>query len=595
MNNEFTDEQKNYLAGFFTGVSQGGLTFAQAQPAAGPQPLEAPPEKKKKRIPEEQIKADLHPFDAYPRLKELAKADAEPEKPDIFRFKWNGLFWLAPVVEGYMCRLRIPGGIVTSHQVRALSDTADDLASGFLQITTRNNFQIRVIQPKDTPELLRRIQDCGLHSRGSGADNLRNFTSNPTSGIDPHELIDVLPYIKDLAHYVINNLEFYDLPRKFNVSYDGGGLTKVAEDTNDIGLRAIQLKEPPEGHPLHGKLDAGVYFQILLGGVTGHKEFAENAGVICRPEDSVDVVAALTKVFIRNGNRGNRGKARMVYLIKKWGFEKYIAETLQLLGEDLLFRFDPDNADDAALVVPHEKPNVPHPHVGVHPQKQEGLSYIGVQIPVGILEADKAREVARVADEFGSGEVRLTIFQNLIIPNVPNERVEAAQAALAGAGLVSTPSMIRGGTAACTGNLYCKFAASNTKGAATSLIDYLDDHIEFDQPINIHVTGCPHSCAQHYIGDIGMLACKVKQEDGESVEGFHVFVGGGFAENRRLGRQILKSVPSGEILNKQILVLLRAYLDQRNEGESFQDFTVRHEVEELQSMIDSGMRKKVVA
>ncbi|MEM9481931.1 MAG: hypothetical protein AAGA58_19950 [Verrucomicrobiota bacterium] len=316
MNDDFTEEQKNYLAGFFTGVSHGGLTFAQAEPAAGPQPLEAPPEEKKKKlIPEEQFKVDQHPFDALPRLNDLAKADAHPEKPDIFRFKWNGLFWLAPVVEGYMCRLRIPGGVVTANQVRALSDIADDIASGFLQITTRNNFQVRVIQPKDTPELLRRIQDCGLHSRGSGADNLRNFTSNPTSGIDPHELIDVLPYVRDLAHVVINSLEFYDLPRKFNVSYDSGGLTKVAEDTNDIGLRAIKLNEPSEGHPLHGKIKAGVYFQILLGGVTGHKEFAENAGVICRPEDSVEVVAALTKVFIENGNRGNRKKARMVYLI----------------------------------------------------------------------------------------------------------------------------------------------------------------------------------------------------------------------------------------------------------------------------------------
>ncbi|MEM9480178.1 MAG: NirA family protein, partial [Verrucomicrobiota bacterium] len=263
--------------------------------------------------------------------------------------------------------------------------------------------------------------------------------------------------------------------------------------------------------------------------------------------------------------------------------------------DDQLFRFDPDNADDAGLVVPHEKPNVPHPHVGVHPQKQEGLSYIGVQVTVGILESEKAREVARVADEFGTGEVRLTIFQNLIIPNVPNEKVKEAQKMLGDAGLVSSPSMIRGGTAACTGNLYCKFAASNTKGAATSLIDYLDDRIELDQPINIHVTGCPHSCAQHYIGDIGMLACKVKQEGGESVEGFHVFVGGGFAENRRLGRQILKSVPTGEILNEQVLVLLRAYMDKRSEGESFQDFTVRHEVDELQSMIEAGLRKKVAA
>ncbi len=574
-----TGEQEIYLDGFFSGLQNQGLSFSDADPEAGPQP------KKKKLIAEEKIKQELNPFDALPVLRKKAKTNEAPQKEDIFRFKWNGLFWLAPVHEGYMCRLRMPGGFVSSHQLRELASISDDLAWSYLQVTTRNNFQLRVIQPKDTPELLRRIQDCGLHSRGSGADNLRNFTSNPTAGFDPYELIDVAPFVKDLAHVIINQPEFYDLPRKFNVSFDGGGIVGVAEDTNDIGLRAVELRDPPEGHPLHGKIKGGVYFRLLLGGVTGHQEFAEDCGAICAPEDSVEVISALIRVYIANGNRTNRGKSRMIYLIKEWGFEKYLQEAEALLDEALP-RFDFSDPVFNDLIVPHEKPAVPHAHINAHEQKQEGLSWLGVYVPVGILQSDEARAIANVAEEFGTGELRLTIFQNLIIPNIPTEKIPEARAKLAEAGLGTEASFIRGGVAACTGNRYCKFASSDTKGHAIQVVEFLEERITLDQPLNIHVTGCPHSCAQHYIGDIGMLACKVAVEgESEPVEGYHVFVGGGFgADKKRFGRQLFKSVPAGEELNLKILALLTAYLSNRESGETFLDFSTRHEIEALEAM-----------
>lgn len=576
-----TSDQAQYLDGFFTGMRNRGMSFSDAAPEDGP----APKKKKEKITAEEEIKNALHPFDAFPELRRKAKGNIPPEKEDIFRFKWNGLFWLAPVHEGYMCRLRIPGGTVTSSQLRELASIADDIAWGYLQITTRNNFQVRVIQPKDTPELLRRIQDCGLQSRGSGADNLRNFTATPTSGLDPHELIDVLPYVEDLSHCIVNQQEFYNLPRKFNISYDSGGIARVAEDTNDIGLRAIKLKEPPEGHPLHGKVQAGVYFRLLLGGVTGHQEFADDCGAICSPETSTDVVTALTRVFIQNGNRSNRGKSRMIYLIKDWGYEKYLDETDKMLEEPVI-RFDFNDPAFTDLIEPHEKPDIAHPHVGVHPQKQEGLSMLGVYIPVGLLQTDEARLISDVSEEFGTGDLRLTIYQNLIIPNIPDDKIDAAKAKLADGGLRCEASHIRGGTAACTGNRYCKFASSDTKGHAVEVVDYLESKLTLDQPINIHVTGCPHSCAQHYIGDIGLLACKVQVEgQDDPVEGYHVFVGGGFGgDNKRLGRQLYKSVPAGPELNTRIESLLRAYLANRENSESFLDFTTRHDIEALEKM-----------
>lgn len=574
-----SSDQQAYLDGFFTGLKNRGLSFADAEPEAGPQP-----KKKAKIIPEEKMKQELHPFDAFPILRKRAKTNEAPEKEDIFRFKWNGLFWLGPMHEGYMCRLRMPGGTISSSQLRELASITDDLAWGYLQITTRNNFQLRVIKPKDTPDLVRRLQDCGLTSRGTGADNLRNFTASPTAGFDPHELVDVMPHIKDLAHYIVNNQEFYNLPRKFNVSMDGGGQCKVAEDTNDIGLRAIQLKEPPAGHPLHGKASAGVYFKILLGGVTGHLEFAEDSGVICRPEDATDVIAALTRTYIRNGNRSNRGKSRLIYLLKDWGFEKFLTESEAILGEPLL-RLDSDDE----LIETLDKPEVPHAHVGVHPQKQSGLNWLGVYVPVGLLQSEEARLIADVSERFGNGEMRLTIYQNIIIPNIPDEHVEAAKAALAEGGLRCEASLIRGGVAACTGNRYCKYASSDTKGHSLEVVDYLEKRITLDQPINIHVTGCPHSCAQHYIGDIGLLACKVKVDDQEDpVEGYHVFVGGGFgSEQKTLGRQLFKSLAAGNALNQRIHALLVAYLKHREAEESFVSFTSRQDIATLEALVSS--------
>ncbi|MCG8602725.1 MAG: NirA family protein [Verrucomicrobiales bacterium] len=556
-----SSEQTQYLDGFFQGMKNRGLSFSDAAPEDGPKP------KKKKLTPEEQIKQAKDPFDGLADIRAKAKNNEAPGKEDIFRFKWNGLFWLAPVHEGYMCRLRIPGGVVSTTQFRELASIADDIASGYLQLTTRNNVQIRIIQPKDTLELLQRVEACGLKTRGSGADNLRNFTATPTSGIDPYELIDVMPFIDDLAHLVQNSAEFYDLPRKFNISFDSGGIIGVAEDTNDIGMRAV-------------KMGGEVFFRILLGGVTGHGEFAEDAGFLCKPDDAVDVCAALTRVWMQNGSRNNRGKARMIYLIKEWGYAKYMEETQKLLGFDLI----PFNESDLDEI---KKPVEPHPQIGSYPQKQDGLNYLGVYTPVGLLPTAEARAIAEIADQFGSGELRLTIFQNLLIPNIPDDRLDAAKAALDAAGIKYEASFLRGGAAACTGNKYCKYASSNTKDNTLDLIDYLESKITLDQPINIHTTGCPHSCAQHYIGDLGLLACKVKIEGQEKpVEGYHVFVGGGFgAEKKRLGRQLLKSIPAGPVLHEKIEALLLGYLEKRMPGETFLDFTTRHSIEELEALV----------
>ena len=560
---DFSPEQKRYLEGFFAGIAAGGVSFGDLAPAPAAIPGPALDDLTK----EERIKSELHPFDAIEQLVLDARWNAKPEPESVFRYKWNGLFWLNPVQDGYMCRLRIPGGVVKSYQLRELASIARDLTTGYIQITTRNNFQIRLIQPKDCPEVLRRIQGCGLHSKGAGADNIRNITMNPCAGYDPHELIDVRPLVNELATLIIGSKEFYDLPRKFNIAYDGGGLISSVEDTNDIGASAVRINENSDG------IEPGVYFRIALGGVTGHQTFASDWGVIVKPEQLNDVMVALLRVFIQFGDRTNRKKARFKYVVEDKGLDGVLAEAEKHLKFQLIRL-----PADSPLQAPREFSQQGHSHVGTYPQKQEGLVYVGASVPVGQLTDRQLDRIADLADNYGTGEVRLTVWQNLIIPNVKTAFAMTLAKSLAKIGLPCTASNLKSGFVACTGNRYCKFAATDTKGHALRVMSELHQRLELDQPVNIHFTGCAHSCAQHFMGDIGLLGTKVKTESGE---GYHITVGGGFGENRKIGRQIYSGVPAEEITTT-LETMLRGFLRHRQPGESFHAFCNRHSVGQLQ-------------
>lgn len=566
---KLTGEQTAYLEGLFAGLSNRGVKFSGVASAPTPSTSATSSDD---LIAEERIKRELHPLDAYFQIEENAISNKAPDKESSFRFKWNGLFWLAPTKEGYMSRLRIPGGVVKSFQLRELAAIAKELTTGYVQITTRANFQLRMIEPKNAPEFLRRIQSVGLTSRGAGADNIRNITANPTAGIDPYELIDVTPFVNQTAQYIINHREFYDLPRKFNIAFDGGGLIGSVEDTNDIGLKAVKLEQPT------GELQPGVYFRVSLGGATGHKAFAQDLGVLVKPADLVKVTMALVRVFIRNGNRGNRKKARLKHLLETWSLAQYLDETEKLLGISLPRR--PENVELTEHLA--GAPTFPHSQVGVFPQKQGGLNYVGVAIPVGQVTSKQMARLAEIAELYGSGEVRLTIWQNLIIPNVTDSYVATVQKAVRKLGFNTVQSNLRSGFIACTGNSYCKYAASNTKGHALEFMAHLDRKISLDQPVNIHLTGCPHSCAQHYMGDIGLLGAKAKI-NGESVDGYHIFVGGGFGANQAIGRQVFTALAADDT-KTTLERMLKSYLKNRENSETFQQWTNRHDVGRLQEM-----------
>jgi ferredoxin-nitrite reductase len=548
-------EQKNYLSGYFAGLASKGVTFGDVAQVSGGVKEDGAP-----LILEERIKKEEHPLDSYYRIVENAASNKAPEKEEIFRFKWNGLFYLTPVKDAFMARLRIPGGQLKTFQLREIAAIARELTTGYVQITTRANLQIRLIQPKNAPEFLRRIQSIGLHTRGAGADNIRNLTSNPTAGIDPHEIIDCTPCVQELGQFILSQREFYDLPRKFNIAFDGGGLIGSVEDTNDIGAKAVKIGDQ-------------IFFRIAVGGATGHKSFARDLGVLVPPQEIVKVIVALVRVYIANGNRGDRKKARLKHLLEKWTLDQYLVETEKLLGTTL----QRVPLDPATIHYPFE--SVPHSHIGAYPQKQPGLSYLGVALPVGQITPSQLLRLADIADHYGSGEIRLTVWQNFIIPNIPNTFMESVKKDIRRIGLDHQQSNLSSGVIACTGNKYCKFSSTDTKGHALALIKHLDSWVKLDVPINIHFTGCPHSCAQHYMGDIGLLG--TKSSDG--LEAYHICLGGGFGKNQAVGRQVFQGMPFEEV-KPTIEKILRLYLKNRQEKESFQAFTARHDLNALQTL-----------
>jgi len=301
--------------------------------------------------------------------------------------------------------------------------------------------------------------------------------------------------------------------------------------------------------------------------------------VVVKPADATKVADAVVRVFIDHGDRTNRAKARLKYVLDAWGLEKFLSAMEERLGHKLVLApveaIAPRPAFDRAA------------HIGAHRQKQKELNWIGVVLPVGKLTADQMRGLATVARDFGDGDIRLTVWQNLLISGVPELRIEAAQAAIEAIGLSTKATSIRAGLVACTGNTGCRLALSDTKRHAEEIARWCESRMQLDSPVNIHLTGCPNSCAQHYIGDIGLLGTKVQvSEEGDAVEGYHIHVGGGFGPDASLGRELYRDVKA-EDAPKTVERVLKAYLSNRaSTEETFLAFTRRHEVDALKALLE---------
>src|SRR5499433_4343728 len=345
---EFNPEQKRYLEGFMSGLqiaraaravpasadgTVGRTAGAAASEPVGPDADHLRAQERflkegKKLSDPEKFKRKLHPFDGYERLKAQAANNEPPKADDNFRWRFYGLFYCAPNQAAYMCRLRIPNGILKHWQFAGVGDVAERYAGGYSHVTTRANLQMREVEPKNAVAIIEAVQDLGLCSRGSGADNIRNVTGTPTAGIDPQELLDTRPYAREWHFHILNDRSLYGLPRKFNVGFDGAGKIAVLEDTNDIAFAAVEVKDG-------FGIEPGVWFRLGIGGITGHKDFARETGIIVKPDEATAVADAIVRLFIETGDRTNRLKARLKYVLDTMGVDKFMATVEEKLGRKL--------------------------------------------------------------------------------------------------------------------------------------------------------------------------------------------------------------------------------------------------------------------
>ncbi|MGB7345787.1 MAG: NirA family protein [Pirellulaceae bacterium] len=595
----FSDEQKQFLSGFTFGTDVaravsglpiisdsagtrgtsltvgGGSTSDASSLPIGPEKIALLAQQEttdagKKLCKEEIAKQAKNPLDMWDEMQTRSDAAEFPKGTDVFLTKFHGLFYVAPAQDSYMCRMRLPGGIVNSWQLRGIADLSDKSAGGFVDVTTRANLQYRDIPADQAMNILYGLRELDVIPLGSGGDNIRNCTASALSGIDQSELIETIPLAKRMHHYILNHREMYGLPRKFNIAFDGGGRISALDDTNDVGFHAVSISE----ENATDEYPAGVYFQLTLGGITGHKDFARPTGVLLRPDECVNVAGAIVRVFVKNGDRTDRKKARLKYVLDDWGFDKFIEAVEEDLGRKLA------RLPDELIDIPSEEDRTAH--VGWHRQRQTGKNYVGLVLPVGRMTSDQTRAVAEIADRFGNGEIRFTVWQNLVIPHISDEDINAVRSAINQMGLEDTASSFRAGLIACTGNAGCKFAASNTKRDAMEIAAALESQFNIDQPINIHVTGCHNSCAQHYIGDIGLKGAAVEVGD-DMVEGYELHLGGGWGESQAIGRALFDPMPTDQVI-ATIVAIVGGYLEQRKEGESFTQFTQRTDDAELKSL-----------
>ncbi|BAY12896.1 ferredoxin--nitrite reductase [Calothrix sp. NIES-2098] len=460
--------------------------------------------------------------------------EAMDETDRDHRLKWVGVFF-RPVTPGkFMMRMRIPNGILTSPQMRAFAEVVQRYGDdGSADITTRQNIQLRGIAIEDLPDIFNRFEAVGLTTIQSGMDNIRNITGDPVAGLDADELFDTRELVQQIQDMLTNkgqgNSEFTNLPRKFNIAITGGRDNSVHAEINDLAF-VPAFKDADTSSPKFG-------FNIIVGGFFSAKrcEAAIPLNAWVAPEDVVAVCRAIVEVFRDNGLRANRQKSRLMWLIDEWGLEKFRLEVEKRLGKSFLPAAPKDEID-------WEKRD----HIGVYKQKQPGLNYVGLHIPVGRLYAGDMFEIARLAEVYGSGEIRLTVEQNIIIPNISDSRLVTFLAEPLLERFAVDPGLLTRSLVSCTGAQFCNFALIETKNRALATIQALESELILTRPVRIHWTGCPNSCGQPQVADIGLMGTKTRK-NGKTLEGVDIYMGGKVGKDAHLGTCVTKGIPCEDL------------------------------------------------
>jgi len=529
---------------------------------------QAAQETKAQRV--ERLKREKNPLQSLDEIRRFARqghASIPSEWLGTY-FRWWGVYTQgdgAGAVGGsngegkatpyFMVRIRIPNGILSSQQLRTISELTRDYARGVADITVRQNIQLHWVEIKALPELLERLFRSGLTTMEACGDVTRNITGCPLAGVDADEICDASPLVREANRFLVDNPEFYNLPRKFKICITGCRAWCSYPEINDIGLTAVPRAR-------NGRPEIGFSLRVG-GGLSTDPHLGVRLNAFVQWQQVIPVVQGIAEIFREAGVlREHRERARLKFLFLRHGWtpETFLRELEQRIG----FALDPS--------VPEEAPNdVYRDHVGIHPQKQPGYSYVGAAVLRGRLTAGQIQAVAELAEHFGAGDVRTTNIQNLLIVNVPNARASELGKELTALGLPVNGSPFWRGAVACTGTEFCKIAITETKGFARWLVEELDERLpEFDQQLKLHVTGCPNSCGQHWIADIGLEGKKIKA-NGRLQDAYYFCVGGAVGKHQAIARLTGYRCLASDVPDA-IERLLRSYMELRLPGENLRRF-----------------------
>ena len=453
---------------------------------------------------------------------------------DKERLKWLGIFFRRQTPGHFMMRLRIPNGISNSAQFRAIAGISSDFGQDFADLTTRQQIQLRWFRMDEVQSIWDRLEAVGLVSLQTGMDNIRGIVGCPVAGLTPNELFDASAVVREYNDIFVGNREFTNLPRKFNVTITGCLDNCTHAVTQDIALT-------PAVRAIAGRKVNG--FNVAVGGKQGSGGFrpATDLDVFVLPGDAAALCSEITLLFRDHGPREARNRCRMAFLVEKWGADRFRAELELRMGRPLLTGGTPVGSEAKS------------DHIGIHPQKEAGLNYVGLVVPVGRMTAGQMLEVAHLADSYGNGEIRLTAEQNLVIPNVPDGLLPALEREPLLLEFRPDPSPVMRRLVSCTGIDYCHFALLDTKALALKTSKYLERKVDGDlPPLSINWSGCPNACGNHTVADIGLLGKKARV-DGQVVEAVDIFLGGqvaaaaGIVAGGESAVKTLENVPCDEL------------------------------------------------
>jgi sulfite reductase (ferredoxin) len=540
---------------------------------------QASPTKETKAQKTERLKVEKNPWAAFDEIRRFAaegRGSVLPEWASLY-FKWWGIYTQGDgagalggvggegkASEYFMLRIPVSNGILSSAQLSAIAEIAQRHGRNLADITVRQAIQLHWLTIESLPEIIERLDSVGLSPRGACGDVVRNVTGCPLAGLAADQVFDASPIALTVARALAGNAEFYNLPRKFKISVTGCSSWCSYPEINDIGLSPV--RRGPE-----------VGFSVRVGGgLSADPHLGVRLDAFVRPDQAVKVVTAIATIFReQQGLRESRDRARLKHLFLKegWTAEKFLNE-LQIR---LPFRIDP-GVEEA---VP---PDVLRDHVGVHRQRQADLYYVGAAVLRGRLTGDQLAAAAQLAERHGSGELRTTVMQNLLFVNVPKRNVNVLVAELAAIDLRVEGSHFWRGAIACTGAEFCKLAITETKGFARWLVEEMETRLpEFDQQLKLHVTGCPNSCGQHWIADVGIEGKKIKH-NGALVDAYYFCVGGSAGGDAAIARPVGYRCPA-TLVPESLERLLRGYLESRQTSESLRTFLTRQSNDHLRALL----------